>query len=114
MAGTLKLSERPNRECLWNLPKEKTGWVFHTGNQPPRATAKLIKAIRATYQILHKRNQVALITPEEGCEIGVYNVCRRLFSQIEEEEAISLLKAAGLYPVEHKITISSLCGQGDE
>lgn len=92
----LNLLERPNKECLWNLPKEKTGWVFHTGNQPPGGTAKLMKGIRATYQILHKRHQVALITPEAGCEIGVYNICIKIFSRIDAEEAIPLLKAAGL------------------
>jgi hypothetical protein len=89
---------RPNlRTRLYRLPKETTGWVFHISHyQPPKSTKLLCEAIRANFHMIHKGKQIALVVPEKGHEVGVYNICMRLFQKIEEDEADRLLKRAGM------------------
>lgn len=75
-------------------PKDRTGWVFHTGAFSPRDFRKIMVALPASWQQLgKKRDNNVLVTPNLKQEKAVYNICCRLFSEIDKETAAKLLSS---------------------
>ncbi len=91
----LERRERPlTRTGMFRLPKpgEEWRWVRSVSLWPPRSTKMVLEALRAPFQILKKRDQVVLITPQPDHEAGVWQILIRISSEVPEQEAKKLLK----------------------
>ena len=90
----MKIANFNQRTCLYKPPENKAGWVFRVDRWPARGTQTILSALRMTYVVLTKREQIIVITPMKGHEEAVWNVCRLMFFPVEKNEAERLLKKA--------------------